>query len=146
MVDGAGVAVGMVSTLDLLRALLGMPAHHPAAFPHWDETTGVSWTDDWALDEEGLDQAPDGPAVLVLVRATTHERDEVVWVEACASARARLTELKERGPGRETALARVLALRGLRVRVARVGDEETRARIVALLRDRLDHTPPPGAN
>jgi hypothetical protein len=30
--------------------------------------------------------------------------------------------------------------------VARVGEEETRTRIVAMLRDRLDHTPPPGAN
>jgi CBS domain-containing protein len=31
VVDGGGRAVGMVSSLDLLRALVGAPARHPAA-------------------------------------------------------------------------------------------------------------------
>src|ERR1700690_3191608 len=33
VVDSAGVAVGIVSVLDILCAMLGIPAHHPAAFP-----------------------------------------------------------------------------------------------------------------
>ena len=32
VVDDAGVAVGMVSSLDFLRALLHLPPRHPAAF------------------------------------------------------------------------------------------------------------------
>lgn len=32
VVDDKGIAVGMVSTGDFLRALLGMPARHPKAF------------------------------------------------------------------------------------------------------------------
>jgi hypothetical protein len=38
-----------------------------------------------------------------------------------------------------------LALSGLRFRAASVRDEVDRARIAALLRDRLDHVPPVGA-
>ena len=32
VVDDAGVAVGMVSALDFVRAFVGAPAHHPPAF------------------------------------------------------------------------------------------------------------------
>ena len=32
VVDDKGVAVGMVSSVDFVRALLGMPARHPKAF------------------------------------------------------------------------------------------------------------------
>jgi CBS domain len=145
VVDGAGAPAGMLSTLDLLRDLLGMPARHPGAFPHWDETTGVSWTDDWTLDEGSPGRAPEGPGVFALVRGAPGERDEIVWVEDCADTRARLSELREPSAKQEPALTRVLALRGLRFRAASVRNEETRARVVALLRERLDHAPPPGA-
>ena len=145
VVDGSGAAAGMLSTLDLLRAVLGMPARHPAAFPHWDETTNASWTDDWALAAENVGRAPDGPGVLALVRGSTGDTDEVVWVENCADTHARVVELSELPEEQEPALTRVLALRGLRFRAAPVRDDELRARIVATLRDRLDHLPPPGA-
>jgi hypothetical protein len=145
VVDGTGAAVGMVSTLDFLRALLGMPAHHPETFPHWDEATHVSWTDDWALDEENLPRAPDGPGVLVLVRANAGDPDEPVWVEGSSDVRARLHELTESPVQQPMALARMLALRCLRFRAAAVGDDDSRAGIVAVLRDRLEHQPPPGA-
>jgi CBS domain-containing protein len=145
VVDGSGVAVGMLSTLDLLRAVLDMPARHPTAFPHWDVATRVSWTDDWTLEPENLDRAPGGGGVLQLVRASAGEPDEVVWVEACASVRARLVEMTSSSVSHAPALVRVLALRGLRFRSASVNDEAARARLIALLRDRLDHTPPPGS-
>jgi CBS domain-containing protein len=145
VVDGSGAAVGIVSTLDFLRALLGMPARHPDTFPHWDEATHVSWTDDWALDEENLRRAPDGPGVLVLVRSSVGESDEPVWVEACRDVRLRLCELTESAVEQPTSLARLLALRGLRFRAATMNDDAARDRVVALLRSRLDHQPPPGA-
>ena len=116
----------MVSTLDFLRALLGMPAHHPETFPHWDEATHVSWTDDWTLDEENLRRAPDGPGVLLLVRSNAGDPDEPVWVEASPDVRARLHELTRSPAVQPAALARMLALRGLRFRAATVGDEDSR--------------------
>ena len=35
VVDDAGVAVGMVSALDFLRALVGLPPRHPEAFERY---------------------------------------------------------------------------------------------------------------
>jgi CBS-domain-containing membrane protein len=35
VVDDRGVAVGMVSALDFVRALVGAPPHHPAAFDRY---------------------------------------------------------------------------------------------------------------
>jgi CBS domain-containing protein len=145
VVDGTGVAAGMLSTLDLLRALLGMPIKHPTAFPHWDETTRVSWTDEWPLDEEGCTHAPDAAGFLLIVSGDYGQRDRVIWTEPCASVRARLLELVSM-PSKEPApLALHLSQPGLRFRAAAVFDEAERQRVATLLRDRLDHVPPPGA-
>jgi hypothetical protein len=145
VVDGSGAAVGIVSTLDLLRALLGMPTRHPATFPHWDAETEASWTDDWALDLEAVSRAPDGPGVLVLVRGGAGEPETLVWAEPCSNVRLRTIELMKSPPRESPALARVLALRGLRFRATAAADDDARTRIVARLRDRLEHMPPPGA-
>jgi CBS domain-containing protein len=37
VVNAKGVAVGMVSAIDLLRALTGLPPQHPRAFARFDE-------------------------------------------------------------------------------------------------------------
>lgn len=145
VVDASGAAAGMLSTLDLLRAVLGMPARHPAAFPHWDETTDVSWTDDWNLETEHATRAPDGAGVLVLVRGSAGETEVLVWAEPCGNVRARVLELVQVPTRQEAALVRVLALRDLRFRAASVQDEDARERVVSILRDRLEHLPPPGA-
>lgn len=145
VVDGSGAAAGMLSSLDLLRAVLGMPARHPNAFPHWDAATSTSWTDDWALDHENLARASDSPGVLVLARGSAGERDEVVWVEPCVNLRARVLELCDLPMRQEPAVTRVLALGSVRFRTAAVRDEAERERIVMLLRDWLRHVPPPGA-
>jgi hypothetical protein len=144
VVDGSGAAVGMLSSLDLLREVLGLTAHHPAAFPHWDEATNASWTDDWPLRLENLVRAHDGPGVLVLIRPRPGEPDEAVWVEECVNSRTRVSEMLDRSD-HETSLARVLASDGLRFRTASVWTAEGRARILMRLRDRLSHVPPKGA-
>jgi hypothetical protein len=145
VVDGAGVAVGMLSTLDLLRAVLGMPTRHPVAFPHWDEATQVSWTDDWPLDEPGCANAPDVPGFLLIVSGGPGQRDAVVWTELCPSIRARALEVVSLPAEQPPALACQLGRSGLRFRAASVSDESSQQRIAALLRDRLDHVPAPGA-
>lgn len=145
VVDSAGVAVGIVSVLDVLRALLGIAAHHPAAFPHWDAGTQSSWTDEWPLDEQHVSHAPDAPGVLVLVRGPVGEADVVVWVEACANLRSRLVGLTTLGSSAVPTLARLLERHDLRFRAAAVRNEADRERISSGLRSDLEHRPPPGA-
>ncbi len=144
VVDGAGVAVGMLSTLDLLRAVLGMPTRHPIAFPHWDETTQASWSNDWPFDEQGCLSAPDAPGFVLVVGGSPGERDAVVWTEQCSSIRARATELVSSPATLPPSLRAQLSRPGLRFRAAVVFDELSRQRIAALLRDRFDHIPPQG--
>jgi CBS domain-containing protein len=144
VVDGNGAAVGMVSTLDVLRALLDIPARHPVAFPHWDPLTRTSWTDDWPLDDESHRHAPDGAGVLVLVTFHRGQRDAVAWAEASANLRARVREFASQPARQEPALARVLASAGLHFRTSSVEDPAVRDAIVAALRTRLDHQPHPG--
>jgi hypothetical protein len=149
VVDGSGAAVGMLSSLDLLRALVGIPARHPETFPHWDEATGVPWTDDWPLESELTSHAPEAAGVLALTTGRAGERDATVWVEACARLRERVLYLAsalaaEAGAG-DARLQHVLALPDLHFRAAVVPDESLREHIVALLRDRIEHAQPPGA-
>jgi hypothetical protein len=144
VVDGAGTAVGIVSALDVLRAMLGIPAHHPAAFPHWNAATQCSWTDEWPLDQEHASQAPDAAGVLVLVRGLVGEVDAVVWVEPCANVRKRVAALTALGSCAEPALARLLERHDLSFRAAAVREEADRERMASGLRSDLDHRPPPG--
>lgn len=144
VVDGSGGTVGMLSSLDLLRALLGMPTPHPQTFPHWDEGTEASWTDDRPLDEDNASRAPDGPGIVALVTSYVGEPDAIVWAEACRDLRSRTLDLAADPMHQEPGLVQVLAHRGVRFRVARIADDAKRSRTLALLQDRLDHLPPPG--
>jgi len=145
VVDSSGVAVGMISSLDALRALLDLPARHPKTFPHWDNATGVSWTDDWPLEDAAASHAPPGAGVLALTIGHLGDVDSVLWVESCANVRDRVLRLANLNASSEPLLARILSLRGLRYRAAAVNDESAQARIVDLLRDRIAHVPPAGA-
>jgi len=145
VVDTAGVAIGMVSVLDVLRAMLRLPARHPSAFPHWDEMTRTSWTDDWPLQEESATHAPDDAGVLVLVRGDLANADAVMWVEECLNLRHRVQDLTDPACTCDPALACILHRGELRFRAAAVRDQEARQRIVSRLRDDIEHRPPPGA-
>jgi len=145
VVDAAGSAVGIVSVLDVMRAMLGVPAHHPEAFPHWDEAMQWSWTDDWPLDESHALHAPDAPGVLVLVQEEVGKADVVVWVEECANVRERAAALANGTACIDLALAGLLAREGMCFRAAAVPDSDDRERLAMRLRTGLDHRPPPGA-
>ncbi len=145
VVDGTGKAVGMLSVVDVLRALLDLPIRHPATFPHWDEAMGVSWTDDWRLDDLAAQRAPVAPGVLVLTTSKLGECERLLWVEECRDLRARVASLALGAAPEDPELARALAASNVRFRAAPAGDGATRARVVAVLRDRVAHVPPPGA-
>ena len=147
VVDSAGVAVGIVSALDILRGMVGISAHHPAAFPHWDAATQSSWTDEWPLDVGHALEAPDAAGVLVLVRGLVGETDAVVWVEACSNVRNRVIALTAMdSSAEEPALGGLLKRHDLRFRAATVADGADRERMGSGLRSNLEHRPPPGAN
>lgn len=147
VVDGAGSAVGMVSVLDVMRALVGVPAHHPGTFPHWDPVTESSWTDDWPLDASHASHAPEGPGVLVLVQPAVGTADPIVWVETSPNVRQRVILLAHRTSSYDydAALARLLERADLCFRAAPVRDDEDRERLARRLRSDIEHRPPPGA-
>lgn len=144
VVDSTGAAIGMLSILDVLRALLGIPPHHPPGFPHWDESTETSWTDDWPLTEENLAHAPDEAGVLALITEQPGIRDAMISAEPCTSLRSRVENLI-RGDVSSSVLAQSLASGNVCFRTTVVQDDSRRERIARLLRDRLNHVPPPGA-
>ena len=89
VVDPLGKVVGFVSSLDVIRGLVGLPASHPPAFPHQEPESGLSWTPTLPLTAENVDRiAVAGPGMLVLTVADDPE--EVVWAEASKDVRARL--------------------------------------------------------
>lgn len=145
VVDGAGLAAGMLSTLDVLRALLEMPTRHPSAFPHWDETTRVSWTDEWPLDDASCGQAPDAPGFLLVLSGGFGQKDRVLWTEPCRSVRARVRELLSDPSTWSAASSPRISQQNIRFRAAAVFNDDARQRITALLKDRFEHAPPPGA-
>ena len=93
VVDGSGRAVGVVSALDVVRGLLGLPAVHPAGFPHRDRETGLVWTDDAPLDLDHLESAPDGPGIVQIIHGGPEQTEAVVWIEACGNCYTRLTDM-----------------------------------------------------
>ena len=107
-VDAAGRAVGLVSALDLVRGLLGLPATRPARSPRMNLSAGLVWTDELPLEPPMFAAAPDGAGLLVLIHGDPGISKRVVWAEACDDVRARLAG-HPGGAADRGAAARVLA-------------------------------------
>jgi CBS domain-containing protein len=124
VVDADGRALGNVSALDVLRALLDLPAAHPAPFPHFDPATRLVWTDPRPLALDAIDAAPDGAGLFVLIRGGAGVPEHVVWAEACHHVYARLTDILSTPQTDRPVLAWWLARGPLRFRAAAVDDPE----------------------
>ena len=135
VVDEGGKCVGVVSALDVVRGLLGMPAIHPAAFPHLDPELSVSWTDDVPLEADRVEAAPDEPGILLLIEGGSGRSDRVVWGEAARSVRARLLDLLSL-PQNQPVLASILKRPGLRFRAAQTASIEDAKGLVGPVLDR----------
>ena len=131
--DENGRLVGILSTLDVVRGLLGMPASHPATFPHYDPETGATWTDDHLLEFERVEAAPEGPGVVALVRGGTGTRESIVWVEATDNMRRRLIDMLSLPEEQTLMLRKVLAFRELRFRATSIADVTEREHLVSKL-------------
>lgn len=145
VVDALGRASGMVSAIDVVRGLLGLPTPHPMTFPHLDRELGVSWTDDRELVREATVYAPPAPGVLVLREGGAGITDSTVWAEACMDLRARLEALLDLPQTETPVLARILRRAGVRFQVALIAERAARERVVAALEHRIAHLPPPYA-
>jgi CBS domain-containing protein len=136
VIDRDGRAVGIVSALDVVRGLLGVPAVHPAAFPHLDPELGLVWTDDQPLVPDGLEAAPDGPGLIVLVHGGQGLPERVVWAEAAHDVYARLTDMVATPQADQPVLDYWLRRGSLRFRAAAVREEDVRRRALDRVRRR----------
>ncbi|HXU73317.1 MAG TPA: CBS domain-containing protein [Polyangia bacterium] len=137
VVDGDGVLIGFVSSLDLLRAFVGQPASHPDTFPHWDEATAAAWSDEHVLNDARLGDAPRGPGVVVYIEGGRGRRESVVAVEQTHDVRARLLDFLS-DPDARPELARAFASGNLRYRAAAIADPKHRAEVAARVQQDLE--------
>jgi CBS domain-containing protein len=133
VVDQSGRAVGHLSSLDVVRALAGLPARHPWTFPHYDRRTGFVWSDDQPLDFAHVELAPAERGLLVLVHGGKDEIERPVWGELALSVRERLIEMLTAPERENEAVAHWLRRRGLRFRSARFPSIKGRKRAEAEL-------------
>lgn len=132
VVDEAGQAVGMLSALDLVRALTGQAVSHPHARAEYDSSTNLVWTSDSPLDFEHAHEAPEGPGLFVLT-GSDGALDRVVWVETADDLRARLLDLVMRKSVQPSPLARALERDDIRFRAALEPDASARERALQTL-------------
>ena len=134
VIDEQSRAVGMLSAVDVIRGLVGLPVQHPAAFPHFDAATGLRWTDDALLDIDHVDVAPDGPGLLLLSHSMPGKPDFVVWAESANSVQTRLIDLVSL-PQDNPELNRLLEDRQhLRFRATSVTDPKVREQVIERLK------------
>jgi hypothetical protein len=135
VVDEDGLTVGVVSASDCMRGLCGLPASHPATFPHYDRRKGLTWTDDLILCSENLDLAPSAPGILLLRVGGLGRYETDVWIESTENVRARLQDMLLR-PQQDRRLAQLLSRYGkdLRFRASPVPDASRRVAALDALR------------
>lgn len=132
-VDAQGRSTAMLSSLDLIRGLAGLPIAHPPGFPHYDPRFGVVWSDEARLEAGAVGDTPAERGVLSLIAGAAGDRDRVVWSEHTADLRARLGELIADPMSQAQPLRRWLEIGGLRFRSARIADDERATRVVDAL-------------
>jgi hypothetical protein len=143
VVGGDGRAAGMISSLDLLRALVGLPAKFPSTFPHHDGELDVTWTDRTLFDADHAGLTPEGAGVLVLSMGGVQRTECDLWVEASDALRTRVLELVGGSRCEAPVLDRILERRDLRFRCASIADPKTRELVVAKLSARIAWAPRP---
>ena len=130
VVDGNSRPVGVLSTLDVVRGLIGLPTPHPALFPHFDRDTALHWSDDLPMVETTLPDTTQEPGILVLVHGGVGQPERVVWAEACDSVRRRLQTMLEQPQSLPNYLREWCEAGTLRVRCAATDDAARRMTVL----------------
>lgn len=130
--DDDGCTVGVISAVDVIRGLLGLPKRHPQAFPHFDARHEVTWTDELPLDLRAVDEMPEGGGILTLIYGPPGESDRVVWAEETTDLGKRFIEMIS--APQATPLSHWLETHHVRARVAPMNEVEHRAHLTNQLR------------
>ena len=139
-VDASGRIAGFVSSLDLLRGLIGAPARHPATFPHVDREVGAVFTDDRPLDPEHIGDTPHAAGIVLLLRGGAGRPERVAWVESTDDIKAWLMRFFSQPLSIGDGIARpALGGGGLRYRYTVLDEAATRERVAFRLRERAQH-------
>jgi CBS domain-containing protein len=130
LTDDHGVAVGALSAMDLLRAVLGT---HAAALDVTPPPSGV-WSEAAFLSTDGVHRAPAAPGLLLISHTDDADVRSAVWVESSENVQERLDEML-RMPQSDLRLERLLTPypRTLRFRVLVMHDRERRERLAAAI-------------
>ena len=113
VVDDSGRAVGFLSVIDVVRALLH-PSHGAEEAPV-SAKPALEWSDRERLSQAGLLAAPDGPGVFVLLKVDPGQADVFAWAEESPNVRERLESIASDPPPR---LARFIEADRIRFRAA----------------------------
>lgn len=137
-------AVGVVSAVDLVRALAGLPIVFPEAFPHFDSHTGMVWSNDHALDLDTiLEVAPASAGVLLLIAGGPNIPETIVWAEQSFNLANRLIELVS-APSPKV-IERLLENSVMRFRFAQVDDLDRREAALRVVQEEMGQSTPPNA-
>jgi len=133
--DDAGRAVGNVSAVDLVAALVGAPVTHPSTLLRDAGEAEPIWSNPAPLEPENTDTVPNAPGALELIYPKKGRVDISIWVEEARNLRARIDDLLAAPQTDQPALAYILERNHGRLlfRTAVVRDDARRA---ALVKDR----------
>jgi len=131
IVDAQGTAVGALSPVELLEAVLGVEPQPEAARDHerdelWDRAD--------IFDLGAAHRAPEGPGIILLSPGLDERKRRRVWAESTDNLRERLDQML-REPQDDEALESMLEVypRTVRLRWLPIGDGAQRARLAEAL-------------
>jgi CBS domain-containing protein len=131
LLNESGVAVGALSSHDLLRAILGLNGTQLSGHPHERD---VCWEEADVLELGAAHRAPEAPGIILLSPGLDATARRLVWAEATPNMRERLDQML-RNPQDDPRLEAMLDVypRTLRFRCLTVYDADQRQSIASAL-------------
>jgi CBS domain-containing protein len=131
LVDGSGVAVGALSPVELLGAVLGLEAGPGTVSSHERD---VAWDDADMLELGAAHRAPEAPGIILLSPGLDESKKRRVWAESAANMRERLDQML-RLPQEDEGLESILEVypRTVRFRCLTIEDEAQRKQLADAL-------------
>jgi CBS domain-containing protein len=141
LVDGDGIAVGALSPLELLGAVLGCEPASGGAHPHERE---AAWNCAELLELGAAHRTPEAPGVILLSPGLDASNKRRVWAEAAPNMRERLDQML-REPQDDESLEAILEAypRSVRFRCLTIENEEQRAQLADALCNVARHSSHP---
>lgn len=130
LVNEHGVAIGALSALDLLRAVLGLDGTRAPTGKNPGAKGRLAWSNAEYLELGAAHRAPAAPGLIVLCADADTEAKQPLWAESSLNIRERL-DLLLRNPQEDPKLEALLGVypRTLRFRTLVVRDAGRRARL-----------------